>query len=56
MTRFYLTIVFLLMFGTSKSQTVPYYVPSNGLVGWWSLDGNGKDGSGNDNHGDTTGV
>lgn len=54
--RFYLTIVLFLTFGTSKSQTVPYYVPSNGLVGWWSLDGNAKDGSGNDNHGDTTGV
>ena len=30
---------------------VPDYVPSNGLIGWWPLDGNAIDSSSNENHG-----
>lgn len=40
---------FLLILGiitTSKSQ-VPSYLPTNGLLSWWSFSGNAKDGSGN---------
>jgi uncharacterized protein (TIGR02145 family) len=33
------------------SQSVPSYVPTNGLVGWWGFNGNAQDGSGNGNHG-----
>ena len=29
---------------------VPDYVPTDGLVGWWPMDGNGSDVSGNDLH------
>ena len=25
------------------AQTVPSYVPTNGLVGWWPFNGNGSD-------------
>ncbi len=35
---------------TVKSQ-IPEYVPSNGLLGWWPLDGNAIDSSSNENHG-----
>jgi len=33
------------------SQSVPSYVPTNGLVGWWGFNGNAQDASGNGNHG-----
>ena len=33
------------------SQTVPNYVPTNGLVGWWPFNGNANDLSGNGNNG-----
>jgi hypothetical protein len=48
----FLFILFLVCF-TSKlySQSVPSYVPTNGLVGWWGFNGNAQDGSGNGNHG-----
>ena len=47
----FLFILFLVCF-TSKlySQSVPSYVPTNGLVGWWGFNGNAQDGSGNGNH------
>ena len=38
------------------SQSVPSYVPTNGLVGWWGFNGNALDGSGNGNHGTVNGV
>ena len=31
--------------------TVPSYVPTNGLVGWWPFNGNANDESGNGNNG-----
>lgn len=37
--------------GTVYSQSVPSYVPTNGLVGWWGFNGNAQDESGNGNHG-----
>lgn len=38
------------------SQTVPSYVPNNGLVGWWPFNGNANDESGNGNHGTAIGA
>ena len=32
------------------AQTVPSYVPTNGLVGWWPFNGNANDESGNGNN------
>jgi hypothetical protein len=37
-------------------QSVPSYVPTNGLVGWWGFNGNAQDGSGNGNHGTVNGA
>ncbi len=36
---------------TSLAQTVPAYVPTNGLVGWWPFNGNANDESGNGHNG-----
>ena len=33
------------------AQTIPSYVPTNGLVGWWPFNGNANDESGNGNDG-----
>jgi len=37
-------------------QTVPSYVPSNGLVGYWPFNGNANDESGNGNNGTVNGA
>jgi hypothetical protein len=41
---------------TSLAQTVPNYVPSNGLVGWWPFNGNATDESINTNNGTINGA
>jgi len=41
---------------TSLAQTVPNYVPSNGLVGWWPFNGNAVDESINANDGTVNGA
>ena len=46
----------ILMSGMGFSQSVPSYVPTNGLVGWWGFNGNAQDGSGNGNHGTVNGA
>ncbi|MBK7970938.1 MAG: hypothetical protein IPK08_19585 [Bacteroidetes bacterium] len=46
-----LTVVLLLQICLVNSQTLPTYVPSNGLVGWWPFNGNANDESGNGNNG-----
>ena len=38
------------------AQTVPSYVPTNGLVGWWPFNGNANDESGNGNFGSVNGA
>ncbi len=38
------------------TNTVPNYLPSNGLVGWWPFNGNANDESGNGNHGTVNGA
>ena len=39
-----------------KAQSIPAYVPSNGLVGWWPFNGNANDESGNGNNGTVNGA
>ena len=51
-----LTTFLILMSGLGFSQSVPSYVPTNGLVGWWGFNGNAQDGSGNGNHGTVNGA
>ena len=51
--------LFLLLFGmvTYVAQAqVPDYVPTEGLVGYWLLNGNANDESGNGNHGSIFGA
>ena len=38
------------------AQTVPSYVPTNGLVGWWPFNGNANDESGNSHNGTPSGA
>lgn len=38
-----------------KAQ-IPYYIPTNGLVGWWPFNGNANDESGNGNNGTVNGA
>lgn len=42
-----LTAIASIAFVTTTLAQVPSYVPTNGLVGWWPLDGNANDISGN---------
>ena len=51
-----LSFFLILMSGMGFSQSVPSYVPTNGLVGWWGFNGNAQDGSGNGNHGTVNGA
>lgn len=44
-------LAILCIVNTSFGQNVPNYVPTNGLVGWWPLNGNTNDDSGNGNNG-----
>jgi hypothetical protein len=53
----FLMILFISCFTTKLySQSVPSYVPTSGLVGWWGFNGNAQDGSGNGNHGTVNGA
>ncbi len=57
MKKTLLSVLALLAFtfgGTA--QTLPSYVPSNGLVGWWPFNGNANDESGNNNNGTVNGA
>ncbi|MGR6088374.1 MAG: T9SS type A sorting domain-containing protein [Arcticibacter sp.] len=51
------TAVACFYFATASfAQTVPSYVPTNGLVGWWPFNGNANDESGNGNNGTVNGA
>lgn len=55
----HLTIITIVLLGlalTANAQTVPFYVPTNGLVGWWPFTGNTNDESGNGNNGTNHGA
>ncbi len=54
---FFLTAVATLSLATATiAQTIPNYVPTNGLVGWWPFNGNANDESGNNNNGTVNGA
>ena len=40
----------------TMAQTVPTYIPTNGLVGWWPFNGNSNDESGSNNNGTVNGA
>lgn len=46
----------LLITSAGIAQNLPSYVPTNGLVGWWSFNGNAHDESGNGNNGIVNGA
>jgi len=59
MKDFRLLLTVFLLFGglfQAVGQSVPSYVPTNGLVGWWPFNGNAQDASGNGNHGTVNGA
>ena len=57
MKQFYFLLTILLLIHCQVfGQSVPTYVPTNGLVGWWPFNGNAQDGSGNGNHGTVNGA
>ena len=46
-----LTYLFSVVLALGLGLTSPAYAQEPGLVGWWKLDGNASDSSGNNNHG-----
>ena len=40
-------LIFLGFILSTNAQSVPFYVPTSGLVGWWPFNGNANDESGN---------
>ena len=48
--------ILLCLLVNAYSQSIPSYVPSNGLVGWWPFNGNANDESGNGNNGTVNGA
>ncbi|MFZ4414378.1 MAG: LamG-like jellyroll fold domain-containing protein [Bacteroidales bacterium] len=44
------------LYNGGNTNTVPVYVPANGLVGWWPFSGNANDLSGNNNNGTVNGA
>jgi hypothetical protein len=57
MKQIYLLLATLLLVHVQVfGQSVPSYVPTNGLVGWWGFNGNAQDESGNGNHGTVNGA
>ena len=49
-----LLLIAILATSVLDAQTLPNYIPSNGLIGWWPFSGNSLDVSGNGNNGITT--
>ena len=59
MKRKNLLITAIAIFGLATitfAQTVPSYIPTSGLVGWWPFNGNANDESGNGNNGTVNGA
>jgi hypothetical protein len=55
-TALYLGISLLVPCLHSSAQTLPDYLPTDGLVGWWPFNGNANDESGNGNDGAFNGA
>lgn len=51
-----LVVVIFGLASISMAQTIPSYVPTNGLVGWWPFTGNANDLSVNGNNGTVNGA
>jgi hypothetical protein len=49
-------LILSILTGGTYAQTVPSYVSTSGLVGWWSFTGNAIDSSGNGNNGTVNGA
>ena len=43
--------LFTIFIQNANSQSIPSYIPSSGLVGWWPFNGNANDESVNGNSG-----
>lgn len=56
MKKIYVLLSFCLIHFITQAQTIPAYVPTNGLVGWWPFNGNANDESGNGNNGTVNGA
>jgi Concanavalin A-like lectin/glucanases superfamily/Protein of unknown function (DUF1566) len=56
MKKIYFLLSFCLIHFITQAQTIPAYVPTNGLVGWWPFNGNANDESGNGNNGTVNGA
>lgn len=54
--RIWLILICLFSILPSFGQSLPNYVPTSGLMGWWPLDGNANDISGNGYNGTAYGV
>ena len=54
--NFLIILTLMLLSNIVYSQSIPSYVPTSGLVGWWGFNGNAQDGSGNGNHGTVNGA
>lgn len=50
-----LTFLTAILIATSTFAQIPSYIPSNGLIGYWPLNGNANDISGNGNNGSAQG-
>jgi len=51
-----LGVMLLSLVATTYTQNVPFYVPVDSLLSWWSFTGNADDESGNGNHGIPSGA
>jgi hypothetical protein len=56
MKKIYLYVLISVLSCNLFSQSLPSYVPTNGLVGWWPFNGNANDESGNGNNGTVNGA
>jgi hypothetical protein len=56
-TKLFLSVALsLCLCAASTAQTLPAYLPTDGLVGWWPFNGNANDESGNGNDGVVNGA
>jgi hypothetical protein len=54
--HFTILIVLIASCTISSGQSIPNYLPTNGLIGWWPFNGNANDESGNGNNGTVNGA
>jgi hypothetical protein len=53
---FLIAALVLTLNAATQAQTLPSYLPTDGLVGWWPFNGNANDESGNGNDGTVNGA